>query len=381
MPGVERRFCVWNAQRLFSGLGVRNLLSPGPGLYRLFLALVVLISHSCRVDLGAWAVYSFFILSGYWLCRMWCERYSLTRAPIQTFFVSRLVRLLPVFWLANILSAFTQRAADPAFGRLVSFPAAYSVWAAISNTFILGYADLPHALGALHAAWSLDVELQFYLVVPLLALATCRPGGHPLLGRVLWWVIVAGFVAFLRIGPTGHRNLGCYGLYFYIGWWCARNRVLPSRRLAVAGGCLALLCVVAALSVSALRPLVENGKHGESLGGPLARPLFQAVLALVSAPFTLASLGNPSGRFDRTLGDFTYVLYLMQWPVMALHGILYSELSPLRRIPSLVVAWLAVAALSALIYTAIDRPIERARRRWVRLRLSIAPPERQRSFL
>jgi len=310
-------------------------------------------------------------------CRMWFERYSETRAPIRTFYTSRLLRLLPVFWVAALLSIWVEHATDPAFGHWWLFAHSYWAWGVISNVFILGYADLPETLGALHVAWTLDIELQFYLVVPLLALATSRLDGIWFLERLLWVAAVAGLLAFLRTGPSGHRNFGCFALYFYIGWWYGRRR-LPSARMAAISGLVALVCVAALLAIPALRPVIENEKHGEPPGGLFTHYTFLAVLALVTAPLTLATVGNASGPFDRTVGDFTYVLYLVHWPVMALHSALYSQLAPLQRIPSLAVAWLAVAILSALVFVVIDQPIERVRRRWVKLRLfeptSVSPP-------
>ncbi len=39
----------------------------GPGYFRLFLAALVFLHHSSRLHLGTFAVYIFFILSGYWI--------------------------------------------------------------------------------------------------------------------------------------------------------------------------------------------------------------------------------------------------------------------------------------------------------------------------
>ena len=66
-----------------------------PGIFRLFLAILVLVNHSSRFDLGDWAVYTFFILSGYWIYRMWEEKYSKARAPYRLSICSRILRILP----------------------------------------------------------------------------------------------------------------------------------------------------------------------------------------------------------------------------------------------------------------------------------------------
>ena len=42
---------------------------------------------------------------------------------------------------------------------------------------------------------------------------------------------------------------------------------------------------------------------------------------------------------------------------------------PLQRIPSILVAWAAVAAATWMVFAYVDQPIERWRRRWVARRL------------
>src|SRR5262249_50667477 len=76
---------------------LRTLINMfGPGAFRWLLALTVLAHHTTPLRLGAWAVYVFFILSGYWITRMWDEKYRRTRLPVLTFLVSRWWRLAPV---------------------------------------------------------------------------------------------------------------------------------------------------------------------------------------------------------------------------------------------------------------------------------------------
>jgi peptidoglycan/LPS O-acetylase OafA/YrhL len=79
----------------------------------------------------------------------------------------------------------------------------------------------------------------------------------------------------------------------------------------------------------------------------------------------LFSVTQPSGARDRALGEFTYVMYLLHWPVIVLHSHYFAGLSPLTRIPSLLVAWLAIGALSLVVFRYFDQPIERVRKRWV----------------
>lgn len=46
----------------------------GPGFYRFFLAILVVVHHTSIFALGAFAVYAFFNLSGYWMASVWRTR-------------------------------------------------------------------------------------------------------------------------------------------------------------------------------------------------------------------------------------------------------------------------------------------------------------------
>ena len=133
-----------------------------PGCFRLFLALLVFVDHSTRLNLGTAAVFIFFILSGYWIKVMWAKRYS--HGPYLTYIVSRFWRLMPVFALGSCLSWMLLIARG---ARAAGHDALLHQF--ISNIFIIGYDLL--AFRANGPAWSLDIEVQFYLVAPLLIAA------------------------------------------------------------------------------------------------------------------------------------------------------------------------------------------------------------------
>jgi peptidoglycan/LPS O-acetylase OafA/YrhL len=74
----------------------------GPGAFRLILALAVVLHHCTRFfPFGTVAVYVFFILSGYWVTRMWEERYSTSQNAYSLFVLSRSLRIFPLYWIWN----------------------------------------------------------------------------------------------------------------------------------------------------------------------------------------------------------------------------------------------------------------------------------------
>ena len=192
-----------------SPLGRKMLLSlAGPGLFRFGLALLVFIDHTSRLDLGYAAVLSFFVLSGYWISRLWIARYAQARDPYVTFFVSRMWRLWPAFLVCSAI-------AWPLAMVNGQIPAA-TKWLdqIVPNLLIIGYGlDWRPII----PGWSLDIEVQFYLLAPLLIAAMTRSTTGTLIACAACsaaavtfgagWS-VAYYIAFFAIGMRRRRSNG-----------------------------------------------------------------------------------------------------------------------------------------------------------------------------
>jgi peptidoglycan/LPS O-acetylase OafA/YrhL len=222
-----------------------------PGALRFLLATLVVVFHYTSFGIGHMPVYLFFALSGYWVYTMWQNKYSATREPYATFIVSRAWRLAPVFLLCSF-GALTMSLALP----LVVAPAAPFAppepLALMSSLVILGYNT---AAGApLVPAWSLDIELQFYLVAPLVIALLQR--------RALFAVVLCAGVSVASFALFYDRAFTSYLPWFLAGMLAARYpALLPHRRVALASGMLALAIVVLFAIVPALRPVLFGGAH------------------------------------------------------------------------------------------------------------------------
>ena len=328
----------------------------GPGAFRLILAFIVVIHHSTPLRMGALAVYLFFILSGYWISKMWDERYAVSRNPLLTFYVSRWWRLAPVFLLCTALGLLWTLGR----GSLPPFRDGPFLW------FLrqLPVAGSGGAGSVLPPAWSLDVEMQFYLLAPALIWLLHRLS-HP----VAWVAGGALFVLpishFWRGGSADVPVLIPFLPFFVGGLLIHRTQWQPSRTMGV----WALAAVVMALAIGMTVPELRAGMWivGRHSSPPMnGVMLLWVVIAALSLPVIARNVHRASALLDRTLGDIAYPLYLFHWMPRECYYALGGPSRP---------AWQAVALLilnftcafggAWMIYKMVDRPLDRLRSRWV----------------
>ena len=140
-----------------------------PGITRFILASIVVLFHISRfVFLGRFAVCSFFVLSGYWITLMFSNKYSKKVHPLKVFYTSRLWRLLPIFYTFSVLVFIVRLIINyNIVQQIISLNLLDKIVFWTSNIILLGYYSLPKIV-LLSPAWSLDIELQFYLLFPAL---------------------------------------------------------------------------------------------------------------------------------------------------------------------------------------------------------------------
>lgn len=350
-----------------AGSAARRITIFSPGLFRLFLACVVFAQHSTRLLLGAAAVFLFFGLSGYWIAAIWEKDYAATRSPALTFYVSRAWRLLPAFWVANLLAIVIAavKGTLPDAYRAVAFTP-HLIPMISGNLGLLGYAFLPHSQRLLDTAWSLDVEVEFYLLFPLLMLL--RPAWRV---RAVFLAGFIGLCAILLYGEPVYRNLAYYLFFFGIGLYFHHSRKVPSKSLALTGLALSLLCLGVCCAVPELRGLVLASKHatGEAVRWSYAA---NCAFAFLMTPFAFRTVYQPSPKQDRMLGDMSYLVYLFHVPALALLGDSYFNLSLRQRLPELALVWIGVFGVSFAFWALVHSPLEKQRKRFTTERKAAA---------
>lgn len=146
------------------------------GLLRLLLALSVVFHHTTSIfgysPLGGrMAVQSFFIISGFYMSLIINEKYSQLKHSYRLFITNRFLRIYPIYWivlLCTIVVAFLTS------NTLLTPPQEPWLLTFIKNLLLFPTLDYLVYLPQFHdrlfvsQAWTLGLELQFYLVAPFI---------------------------------------------------------------------------------------------------------------------------------------------------------------------------------------------------------------------
>lgn len=315
----------------------------GPGHFRVLLAALVVVSHMSSVEIGRPAVFVFFMLSGYWVLRMYEQKYR-PAAPVWVFYLSRIMRVWLAFATA-FLAVFLLYA-------LSSDPRPPETLAGLS---LFGLASTGQDV--LGTSWSLDIEVQFYLLVPLLSLVLARVHRHR--SRAVAILVIGMMLTVL--GWYLQTSLGLWTVLSYappflmgalIWHWQARG----SGRSAALSVLAFLLAGVVVSASPLLRPLLQS-----DVDGPFQEDWFGMAWVTLLVPFVIWNVQQESSPFDLHAGNYSYALYITHWPVIAFLGPVLQPVSTLDKIGILGV----ILVVSLAFYVTVDRGWEHVRRRVV----------------
>lgn len=322
-----------------------NLAMLGPGGFRFLLAMLVVFEHVSRFKVGVVAVMAFFALSGYWVSRVFDRGPGQQPLAISTFYLSRFLRIWPLYITIYILFF-----ASAAF---LAHPIRDDIWIAIP---IFGVAT--HGIDLIGVTWSLDIELQFYLLLPLIMLFLRTPTrGIEIIAHVV------GFSAAWGAGLYLGLIYGIETVFFYLPIFLAgvalyRFNINTGHHVAMAAVCAFCLVGIAAAVTPSLHNFVIRGS-----GNTLNDKLFALFWVLPLLPFIAFNVQQRSGRIDRHLGNISYTIYLVHFPLTWMPAILFGRS---MTDPEKLIYILVVLAFSLAIYLLLELRFESWRRRIIR---------------
>jgi peptidoglycan/LPS O-acetylase OafA/YrhL len=333
---------------------------------RFFAALAVVLFHFhagvwpfdtppliAIVQRGNLAVNFFYVLSGFIMSAVY---HDLQWRGAPQYWVSRLARLYPMYLISLV----------------------YFWWIGFTNgvgpstlALSLLQAWVPgRALSGNVVAWSLSVELWFYLLFPLLIAAERRMSLLTWCAgvAVIWGLTQAASTYEHRYWYTGDPSRS-HDLLFYfppmhlcdflIGM--TAGRLLRARALTFGLRLPLFLAAVAAVLIAATADL---SRYGIVIENGMMSPAFAVlVIAIYAMP-----LGLLSARPLRFLGDISYAIYVMQEPVFSVMRQVSAGYGVTDKGAAF---WLYLAVLlmlSAVLFVVVETPARTAiRQLWERI--------------
>lgn len=217
-----------------------------------------------------------------------------------------------------------------------------------------------HGLDVLGTTWSLDVEVQFYLLVPLIWMAF-----HIGAGRPSFAMLALGTLVLMLIGWYLRLEFGILTFLYFLpsfvfgaAIWHFRPQI--SGRVALISLGVFVLLGLLVLALPETRPLLV--KSPQAPMSELQEFRFALAWIVVLIPFVAWNVRQPTGTFDMHLGNYSYALYVTHWPIIVL---LRGFFTPLSIADKAIIAG-AIILVSTIFYLTVDRSCERLRAGYIR---------------
>lgn len=268
---------------------------------------------------GAFWVGGFFILSG--LCIQWSVLGMLKRKShsLKSYFLARVTRIYPLY-LATLLFYLLILAGFGALGHAFKEPFELSQF--VSHVFMLQ--GITGVISPLGPAWSLTYECFYYLLWPVLLVATSyRSNFAVVLGAILCVIgtVVLGAIWKIHL----HGALDSYLmpasliLFGFLTWgagvWLATNWHTVARQTERLPPALAIAGVVGAYLLQAYLTLKQSHQW-----------VF-LVVSVVSLPFWIILLAQTRHwRIPASLADFAGFCGRLSYPLYLLHRLFLEAL-------------------------------------------------------
>ena len=316
--------------------------SPELDVLRFLLATPVIYTHTHSVlSAASTAVEGFFCISGYFITMISQEVY---RGRPGAFLANRFLRIYPIYWVCALFSLATlylfgvsELAVKPTWPD--------SGWSIFANFAIFGLDSVHNFL--LPVAWSLGVEVVFYLVI---GLGTARSRLLTIWGLAISLVLLV--LALAHIVPFDYYgSVPGNSFAFFLGSlaWHERNRIRVSPKVLLALG------IAGFAAAFVILPLPWK-RYYLPLSIIAGAPAAACILAgLARLPVMLPAKTH---KFAALLGRLSYIVFLLHDPMGCLinHFTRWGWGMALF-VTTAIVTILAAAALDAV----LGKPLARLR--------------------
>ena len=281
----------------------------GLGAFRFLLAIFVIASHTegyyklFNFDVGTIAVGTFFFISGFLMPLTFEKNYHDLNNSLnwKKFYFNRFIRIFPIYWstLIVILVLYLILSFLKGFPSGIFINQDFTFVSIFQNFLLLGINQSNFWGGYFrlnNPAWSLDIELQYYILVPFLVFLYNR-----FRFKLIFSLILISFVSLcFNVKPIGtvdiDRSLIGWSFYFFLGFILFKFKSsLESSRYYTIYYFSAFIVIVFGFF---------------SFDYQVKNLIISFGLCVFSVPLLFLQMKYKFNKFDKVLGDYSYPIYI-----------------------------------------------------------------------
>lgn len=315
---------------------------------------------------GAYGVQLFFVVSAFTLFLSLNARQGSERYPVAFFFLRRLFRIAPAFYVAMLFYLLKDGTAATPWA-----PEGIQPWQIITTLlFVNGW--YPDAINSVvPGGWSIAVEMTFYLFVPLCFWIITNATRAWVLFGVL---MVAGIAANKYLLPqilAPYAGYATISSWFPVLWFPSQAAVFAVGFIVFflfklpAKGLFAHKNIAAGLSILTLPLLVAAAEY--RLGSIPRQFIFAAIFGLLCYSLSANSLRLFVNPLTRYIGKISFSVYLFHFLAISIvHQHIEPLIAGLNDVLTSGIFYICTTALATLIatitYHLIEKPGQQAGR-------------------
>lgn len=225
----------------------------------------------------------------------------------------------------------------------------------LSNFFFWmesGYFDTDSIVKPLLHTWSLSVEIQFYIIWPIVLIISSKTTSKPLIPTLLL-AIISGYaaVSYLNIDSSGAFYLAPFRIHEFLFGAIALlcERLNTKKYLCDAAYAVGLILTGYSIFLFSVKTTAFPGFAAMVPSAGAALMIFGGAKTKLAIPF--------SSKIATKIGEISYSLYLVHWPLMVFVSyVLIDDISTPETIGLIASTYVLAVAL----YLTIEKPFRSA---------------------